>query len=163
MSVSRDVLVLSVRRGTEVVVTGAPRKRLVPQGARGFESLPLRQSLTSFGPGGSAGLQARRTSPSAPCVGHESSPGSPRGDSPSAQRTSPSARAASDGLPARIAALRCRLRLRASGTNPHPDRRAVIRLALNARRLRLVRPGTSPSTHRSTRPRATSREDVSAD
>ena len=30
------------RRGTEVVVTGAPRKRLVGQPARGFESHPLR-------------------------------------------------------------------------------------------------------------------------
>src|SRR5262245_21923765 len=46
-------------RGTEVVVTGAPRKRLVPQGARGFESPPLRHlpSLRSVG-GGSGGLQA---------------------------------------------------------------------------------------------------------
>ena len=32
-----------MRRGTEVVVTGAPRKRLVLHGARGFESHPLRQ------------------------------------------------------------------------------------------------------------------------
>src|SRR5262245_384959 len=35
------------RRGTEVVVTGAPRKRLVAQAARGFESHPLRQSTQS--------------------------------------------------------------------------------------------------------------------
>src|SRR5688572_23794574 len=32
-----------LRRGTEVVVTGAPRKRVVAQAARGFESHPLRQ------------------------------------------------------------------------------------------------------------------------
>ena len=32
------------RRGTEVVVTGAPRKRLVGKPARGFESHPLRHS-----------------------------------------------------------------------------------------------------------------------
>jgi hypothetical protein len=32
-----------IRRGTEVVVTGAPRKRLVAKAARGFESHPLRQ------------------------------------------------------------------------------------------------------------------------
>ena len=32
-----------MRRGTEVVVTGAPRKRLVGKPARGFESHPLRQ------------------------------------------------------------------------------------------------------------------------
>src|SRR5688500_9997273 len=36
-----------LRRGTEVVVTGAPRKRLVAQAARGFESHPLRQSFTN--------------------------------------------------------------------------------------------------------------------
>src|SRR5439155_26443260 len=45
-SASRDFL---RRRGTEVVVTGAPRKRLVPQGARGFESHPLRQPSLAFG------------------------------------------------------------------------------------------------------------------
>ena len=33
----------TTRRGTEVVVTGAPRKRLVGKPARGFESHPLRQ------------------------------------------------------------------------------------------------------------------------
>jgi hypothetical protein len=32
-----------------VVVTGAPRKRVVPQGARGFESHPLRQHLQRHG------------------------------------------------------------------------------------------------------------------
>ena len=34
----------TLRRGTEVVVTGAPRKRLVGKPARGFESHPLRHS-----------------------------------------------------------------------------------------------------------------------
>ncbi len=33
-------------RGTEVVITGRSRKPFAPQGARGFESLPLRQEFS---------------------------------------------------------------------------------------------------------------------
>src|SRR5438445_13463895 len=56
-SASRDFV---RRRGTEVVVTGAPRKRLVLQGARGFESHPLRHSTRPCGSAAGASLMASR-------------------------------------------------------------------------------------------------------